>query len=63
MKRKTIPLGEPLNTVDEELDLLALVTIEDIEDAKAAARARMSPRGRALMETERAEDERLPDAG
>ena len=50
-KRKTIPLGPPLNTPDEELDMLALVTPEDIEAAKADARARMSDRGAALLDT------------
>ncbi len=49
-RRKTIPLGKPLNTPDEELDMLALVTPEDIEAAKADARARMGDRGAALLE-------------
>lgn len=48
---KVIPLGLPLDTPDAELDMLALVTIEDIEAAKADARARMSKRGAALLET------------
>ncbi len=52
---KVTPLGPPLDTPDEELDLLALVTPEDIEAAKADARARMSDRGAALLETEKAE--------
>ena len=56
-KRKTIPLGPPLNTPDEELDMLALVTPEDIEAAKADARARMSDRGAALLDAARAEVE------
>ena len=51
---KVIPLGPPLDTPDEELDMLALVTPEDIEAAKADARARMGSRGAALLETERA---------
>ena len=39
MKRKKVtPLGAALDTPDDELDLLALVTPEDIEDAKAAAK-------------------------
>ena len=50
-KRKAIPLGPPLDTPDEDLDMLALVTIEDIEAAKADARARMDSRGAALLET------------
>ena len=52
---KVIPLGKPLDTPDDELDMLALVTIEDIEAAKADARARMGDRGAALLDTEKAE--------
>ena len=53
MKKPTnpIPLGPPLDTPDDELDLLALVTIEDIEAAKADGRARMSKRGALLLDT------------
>ena len=47
---KAIPLGPPLDTPDEELDMLALVTIEDIEAAKADGRARMGSRGAALLD-------------
>ncbi|MFZ1538589.1 MAG: hypothetical protein WAT23_14540 [Chromatiaceae bacterium] len=51
-RRKTaVALGKPLDTPDEELDMLALVTPEDIEAAKADARARMGKRGAALLET------------
>lgn len=35
--------------------MLALVTPEDIEDAKATARERMSTRGAALLDAPRAE--------
>ena len=52
---KVIPLGKPLDTPDDELDMLALVTPEDIEAAKADARARMGSKGAALLEAERAE--------
>ena len=58
-KRKAVPLGPPLDTTDEELDLIALVSIQDIEDAKATAAQRMAPRGWALLETGRT-DEPLP---
>ena len=53
MKKPTnpIPLGPPLDTPDDELDLLALVTPEDIEAAKADGRARMGAKGAALLET------------
>ena len=47
---KVTPLGPPLDTPDEELDMLALVTPEDIEAAKADARARMGSRGAALLD-------------
>ena len=50
---KVIPLGKPLDTPDEDLDMLALVTPEDIEAAKADARARMGDRGAALLETDK----------
>jgi hypothetical protein len=58
-KPKAVPLGKPLDTTEDELDLIALVTIQDIEDAKATAAQRMTPRGRALLETVRT-DEPLP---
>ena len=48
---KVIPLGAPLNTPDADLDMLALVSVEDIEAAKADARARMGKKGAALLET------------
>ena len=48
---KVTPLGPPLDTPDEDLDMLALVTPEDIEAANADARARMGNRGAALLET------------
>ena len=53
-KRKPIPLGPPLDTPDDELDILALVSAEDIEAAKADGRARMGKKGEALLETEKA---------
>ena len=54
---KKVPLGNALNTPDDDLDMLALVTIEDIEAAKADARARMGKKGATLLEAERAEVE------
>ena len=48
---KVIPLGKPLDTPDDELDMAALVTPEDIEAAKADARARMGKKGATLLET------------
>ena len=48
---KVIPLGKPLNTPDADLDMLALVTPEDIEAAKADGRARMGKKGAALLDT------------
>jgi hypothetical protein len=43
---KVIPLGKPLDTPDDELDMAALVTPEDIAAAKADGRARMGKKGR-----------------
>ena len=64
MKRKAkIAQGAALNTPDEALDMLALVTPEDVADAQAIARQRMTTRGAALLETAREEpptDEPLP---
>ena len=54
---KVIPLGKPLDTPDEELDMAALITPQDIEAAKADARARMGKKGATLLEAERAEVE------
>ena len=54
-RRKTIPLGAALDTPDEDLDLMALVTPEDIEAAKADAERRMGKRGRALLNAARVE--------
>ena len=50
---KKVTLGNALNTPDDDLDMLALVTIEDIEAAKADARARMGSKGAALLETDK----------
>ena len=50
---KVIPLGKPLDTPDADLDMLALVSVEDIEAAKADARARMGKKGAALLETDK----------
>ena len=56
MKRKpTVKQGPALDTPDEELDLLALVTPEDVADAQAVARQRMTKRGAALLEAARVE--------
>ena len=54
---KVIPLGKPLDTPDDDLDMLALVTPSDIEEAKADGRARMGDRGAALLDAARAEVE------
>ncbi len=52
---KTVPLGKPLNTSDEDLAMASLVTPEDVADAQATARQRMTTRGAALLETAREE--------
>jgi hypothetical protein len=57
-RRKTaVPLGKPLDTDDAALDLMALITPEDIAAAQADARARMGKKGATLLEAERAEVE------
>jgi len=57
MKRpiKTVPLGKPLDD-DAALDLLALVTPEDVALAQADGRAKMSKLGVALLEAARAKE-------
>ena len=52
---KPVPIGAALNTPDEELDMAALITPEDIEAAKADGRARMGKRGAAMLEAARVE--------
>jgi len=64
-RRKTIPLGAALDTPDEELDMAALITPQDIEAARADAERRMTRRGRALLNAARVEvvdaaDEAVP---
>ncbi len=50
-RKAAVPLGKPLDTDDAALDLMALITPEDIAAAQADARARMGDRGAALLET------------
>jgi hypothetical protein len=47
---KVIPLGKPLDTPDDDLDMPHL-SPEDIAAAKADGRARMGKKGAALLET------------
>ena len=57
-RRKTaVALGQPLDDDDAALDLMALITPEDIAAAQADARARMGKKGATLLEAERAEVE------
>lgn len=64
MKKPTTPLGRPLDDDDAALDMLALVTPEDVALAQADGRAKMGRLGKALLEAQRAEepptDEPLP---
>ena len=61
---KIVPLGKPLDDDDASLDMLALVTPEDVALAQADGRDKMGRLGRALLEAQRAEepprDEPLP---
>ena len=54
-RKAAVPLGQPLDDDDAALDLMALITPEDIAAAQADARARMGRVGRALLEAERVE--------
>jgi hypothetical protein len=54
--RKVAP-GKALNTPDSELDMLALITPTDIDEAKADGRRNMTPRGRALLEARKPKQE------
>lgn len=62
MKKKAIPLGRPLETTDAALDLAALVSPADVEEAQADAARYMPPLGRALLEATPAGDD-LPPVG
>ena len=50
-RKAAVPLGKPLDTDDAALDLMALITPEDIAAAQADARARMGKKGAALLDT------------
>jgi hypothetical protein len=58
MKRQAqkVKPGKALATADAELDMLALITPTDIEEAKADGRRNMTPRGRALLEARKPDD-------
>ena len=56
-RKAAVPLGKPLDTDDAALDLMALITPEDIAAAQADARARMGKKGAALLDAARAEVE------
>ena len=49
-RKAAVPLGQPLDDDDAALDLMALITPEDIAAAQADARARMGKKGAALLE-------------
>ena len=57
MKKPTVPLGQPLDDDDAALDMLALVTPEDVALAQADGRDKMSRLGWALLEAQRAEEQ------
>ena len=56
-RKAAAPLGQPLDDDDAALDLMALITPEDIAAAQADARARMGKKGAALLDAARAEVE------
>lgn len=49
-RKAAVPRGRALDDDDAALDLMALITPEDIAAAKADARARMGSKGAALLE-------------
>ncbi len=59
---KIVPLGQPLDDDDAALDMLALVTPEDVALAQADGRDKMSKLGAALLETAKTpkDDDALP---
>ena len=61
-RKAAVPLGKPLDTDDAALDLMALITPEDIAAAQADANARMTRRGRALLNAARVEADGIGDA-
>ena len=54
-RKAAVALGKPLDDDDAALDLMALITPEDIAAAQADGRARMGKKGAALLEAARAE--------
>ena len=50
-RKAAVALGKPLDDDDAALDLMALITPEDIAAAQADARARMGKKGAALLDT------------
>lgn len=60
-KRRIVPLGPALGTADDELDMLALVTPEDIEAAKADGRARMGRAGQEMLETPKTQEKKADE--
>lgn len=55
--------GPALNTPDADLDLLALISVEDIEAAQTQGRQATRRRGRQMLATERAEEPEEDEAG
>lgn len=59
---RKVALGPALDTPEDELDMAALVTLEDTEAAKADAAARAGKRMKALLEAARVEAPDTADA-
>lgn len=53
-KKRKKPLGKPLQWTDEDLDTMALVTPQDIENAKAWPGVTVDPLMKALLNADRA---------
>lgn len=54
---KRVPLGQPLQLTDEQLDQLAEVTPEDIEKAKAFWRNNAPPKFVTLLDAQTIEEQ------
>jgi hypothetical protein len=53
---KRVPLGAPLDRTDEELDALAEVSLQDLEETQALVRKNATELGRALWEAPPADE-------
>lgn len=60
LDKKKVPLGEPLDLTDAQLDQLAEVTPTDIEKAKVLWRTHAPEETKTLLDAETIEEESTP---